>query len=139
MDKNHFDIGSKEVVGHASSRSNRDHKKQAPSLKRVSFAMPISQVMGEHAPAIVDDGRLILPGTTPLFNESIFSCDPMLFESSLYISVETSQHPTPLPSYLDASSRLLEMSIPSHKILGPTNRGVDKKLTRWYDDTSGVR
>ena len=71
MDKNHFDIGLKELVGHASSRSNRDHKKQAPSLKRVSFAMPIFQVMGEHAPAIVDDGRLILPGTAPLFNVKV--------------------------------------------------------------------
>ena len=126
MDKNHFDIGSKEVVDHASSRSNRDHKKQAPSLKRVSFAMPISQVMGEHAPAIVDDGRLILPGTTPLFNESIFICDPMLLEFHLCTAVEAAPHPTPLPPSLDASPRLMEMAIRSHKDWAPPIEALTK-------------
>jgi hypothetical protein len=128
MDRNHFDVGSEEVMDHAGSRSNRDLKKQAPCLKRVSFATPISQVMGEHAPAIPDDGCLILPGTTPLFNESIFSCDPMLFESRLYTIVETAQHPTPLPSHLDASSQIMEMSIPSHKDWEPPTKALKKNL-----------
>ncbi|CAD6230776.1 unnamed protein product [Miscanthus lutarioriparius] len=126
MDRNRFEIGSEDVVDHASSRSNRDHKKQAPSGKRVTFAMPISQVMGEHALAIADDGHIIRSGTTPLFNESIFSCDPMLFESRLYTTVETTQHPTLLPLYLDASSRLMEMSIPSHKDWEPSTEPSTK-------------
>jgi hypothetical protein len=82
--------------------------KQAPSLKRVSFATPISQFMGEKSPTIADDGHLILPCTPPLFNESIYICDPMLFESRLSTFVEAAQHPTPS---LAANSRLMEMSM----------------------------
>ncbi|CAD6249272.1 unnamed protein product [Miscanthus lutarioriparius] len=118
MDRNHFDIGSEEVMDHASSRNNKDHKKQAPSLKRVSFATPIAQVMGEHAPTIADDGRLILPVVIPC----------MLFESHLYTTVQTTQHPTPLPSYLNASSWLMEMPIPSYKDWEPPTEASTKIL-----------
>ena len=52
----------------------------------------------------------------------------MLFKSRLYTSVETAQHPTMLPSYLDASSRLLEMSIPSHKDWDPPTEASTKNL-----------
>ena len=113
-------------MDHLSSRSNRHHKKQAPSLERVSFVIPISQFMGEHAPAMADDAHLILPGTTPLFNESIFICDPMLLEFHLCTAVEAAPHPTPLPPSLDASPWLMEMAIPSHKDWDPPIEALPK-------------
>jgi hypothetical protein len=95
LDRTHYNMGLEESDDHVSSRWNRHRMKQAPSLKRVSFATPISQFMGEKSPTIADDGHLILPCTPPLFNESIYICDPMLFESRLSTFVEAAQHPTP--------------------------------------------
>jgi hypothetical protein len=84
--------------------------------------------MGEKTPAIADDGRLIRPDTTSLFNESIYICDPMLFESRLCTSVQAAQHPIPLLPSLDASSRLIEMVIPSHKDWDPPIEAQTKIL-----------
>ncbi|CAD6336028.1 unnamed protein product [Miscanthus lutarioriparius] len=119
-------MGLEEVEDQVSSRWNRHRMKQTPSLKRVSFVTPISQFMGEQEPTIADDGHLILPGTPPLFNESIYICDPILFESRLSTFVEATQHPTPS---LAANSRLMEMSmIPSDKDWAPETEAPTKIL-----------
>jgi len=76
--------------------------------KHVTFATPLFKVCNDELPTLYDDINFLFLGNASTPGQSIYSCDPMLFESHIFISPIAIPCSTSSPS-VQVKSRILKM------------------------------
>ena len=76
--------------------------------KHVTFATPLFKVWNDELPTLHDDSNFLFLGNPSTPGQSIYSCDPMLFESHIFISPIAIPCSTSSPS-VQVKSRILKM------------------------------